>query len=185
DRARFPVAATDQLLASGLRGNIYNPDQFGGYLIWRTYPARRVLTDGRNELYLDLLRELPRAFADSRRWKRLFDRYDLALAVEEYRGGTIRVTNGATGRAEDLAPSRVYFPRSRWALIGFDDAAMVFARRDAFPPGAIARLEYRALDPERGAIDRSDPKRAAAELRRIAASGADGRRLRMMVDASR
>ncbi len=141
DRDRFPVAAVDQLLASDLEGNIYNPDQFGGYLIWRTYPERRVLTDGRNELYVDFLRDFPRARSDSREWKRLLDRYDIALAVEEYRPGTVRVTDAATGRVAERSPARVYFPRSAWALIGFDRVAMVFARRDAFAPDVISRLE--------------------------------------------
>ena len=55
-------AAIDQLLASGLRGNIYNPDQFGGYLIWRAYPERRVLTDERGRI---------QRFADAAGWPEL------------------------------------------------------------------------------------------------------------------
>jgi hypothetical protein len=174
DPGRFPVGAVRQLRASGLEGNIYNPDQFGGYLIWQFYPERRVLTDGRNELYLDFLREFPSARSDSRRWKGLLDRYDLVLAVEEYRAGTVRVTDAESGRVEEVSPSHVYFPRKDWALIGFDQVAMVFARRRAFPADALERIEYRAIDPERRAIDRRDPERAAMEIRR-AAAGMAGR----------
>jgi hypothetical protein len=171
DPDRFPVRASDQLVASGLHGNVYNPDQFGGYLIWRLYPERRVLTDGRNELYLNLLRELPRAFGDSRRWGALLARYEIDLAVQEYRAGRIAVTDARTGRVEARSPSHVYFPRSRWALIGFDDVAMVFARREAFPPAAIERLEFRTIDPEEKTIDGDDPERAAAEIERARAAG--------------
>ena len=46
-----------RLRASGLHGRIYNPDQFGGYLIWSFYPERRVLTDGRNELHRTYIAE--------------------------------------------------------------------------------------------------------------------------------
>ncbi|MGH9459150.1 MAG: hypothetical protein ACRD2J_16060 [Thermoanaerobaculia bacterium] len=167
DRDRFPAAAVDQLEASGLRGNVYNPDQFGGYLIWRLWPERRVLVDGRNELYLSFLASFPRALRDSRAWNDLFETYDLTLAVEEYRPGTIPVTNAITGDVEQLRPSRVYFPRATWALVGFDDVAMVFARRDAYEPEVLAKLEYRALDPEALAIDpAADAVRVARELAR-------------------
>ncbi len=183
DAGRFPVAAVRQLRASGLEGNIYNPDQFGGYLIWQSYPQRRVLTDGRNELYLEFLRELPLARSDSRRWNRLIETYGLVLAVEEYRRGSIRVTDAATGRIEARSPSRVYFPRERWALIAFDDVAMVFARRDAFPAETIERLEYRSLDPERGTIgEGGTASRARVEMERASRSGADGWRLRRIAE---
>jgi hypothetical protein len=54
---RFPLKATEHLRATGLRGNIYNPDQFGGVVIWTFYPERRALTDGRNELYRTFIPE--------------------------------------------------------------------------------------------------------------------------------
>src|SRR5256885_6364890 len=38
DAERFPVRAVAQLQRSGLQGNIYNVDQFGGYLEWTFYP---------------------------------------------------------------------------------------------------------------------------------------------------
>src|SRR5207245_3345019 len=34
DSERFPVRAVASLQRSGLQGNIYNVDQFGGYLEW-------------------------------------------------------------------------------------------------------------------------------------------------------
>lgn len=169
DAARFPVSATDQLARASLRGGIYNPDQFGGYLIWRFYPERRVLTDGRNELHGTFLELFDRARRDSRAWNAIFERYRLTLAVEEYRRGTIEVRDAATGAVSRVPPSAAYFPRSRWALIGFDDVAMVFARRDAHPPEVIERLEYRTLVPDGPALRVTAPgerELAAAELRR-------------------
>jgi hypothetical protein len=125
---RFPIAAVAQLRASGLRGNIYNADQFGGYLIWTFYPERRVLTDGRNELYRSFIPEWQEARVDQRKWMALLRKYDIALAVEEYRP-PLRVTDARTGRVTEMEASLAYWPRDQWMLIAKDDAAMVFARR--------------------------------------------------------
>ncbi|HUP64932.1 MAG TPA: hypothetical protein VM557_06610 [Thermoanaerobaculia bacterium] len=176
DPSLFPVAAVRQLEATGLRGNIFNADQFGGYLIWKL-GERRVLTDGRNELYRTFLEEMKAAREDSRKWNALFRKYDLTLAVEEFREGSVDAVNGITGAVEKLPPSEVYFPRHQWALVGFDDVAMIFARRDAYPPETIAALEYRLLVPEVPGI-RS--REAGGEIRRARARGAEGNRLRMM-----
>jgi hypothetical protein len=54
-------------------------------------------------------------------------------------------------------------------LISFDDVAMVFARRAAFPPQLIAPLEYRYLvpdDPHIGYLNDEIRKNARAEVER-------------------
>jgi len=172
DRALFPVAATEQLKRSGLKGIIYNPDQFGGFLIWSFYPERRVLTDGRNELYRTYIPAYAQARGDSRAWNRLLQRYRLTLAVDEYRGTLVPVVDSVSGQTILEPASRTYFPRSRWALIAFDDAGLVFARRDAHPPEVISRLEYRQLvpdDPRPMEFDSEEQRNAAAgELQRAA-----------------
>jgi hypothetical protein len=84
DAERFPVRAVARLKALNLRGNIYNADQFGGYLIWAFYPERRVLTDGRNELYRTFIDEDARGRRDSRAWHGLQQKYLVDLAVAEY-----------------------------------------------------------------------------------------------------
>jgi len=183
DATRFPVSAVKQLQSSGLRGNIYNPDQFGGYLIWSLWPESGVLTDGRNELHLSFLSRFARAREDSRLWSALFAEYDLALAVEEYAAGTMQVVDGVTGAAIDVPPVQAYFPRNRWALIGFDDVAMVFARRDAWDAQTLEGLEYRHLAPEVPGLRlaaEGDIQSAQRELARARAAGAGGMRLERM-----
>ena len=125
---RFPIAAVAQLKASGLRGNIYNADQFGGYLIWSFYPERRALTDGRNELYRTFIPEWQAARTDQRKWHALLDKYDIQLAVEEYRP-PLQVTDARTGKVTEMDASLAYWPRNEWVLLGKDAAGMVFARR--------------------------------------------------------
>ena len=43
----YPVAASSFILDSGIKGNIFNDYDWGGYLIWRMYPTHQVFIDGR------------------------------------------------------------------------------------------------------------------------------------------
>ena len=165
DGSRYPVAAVDRLISYRLAGNIYDPDQFGGYLIWRLYPQRRVLTDGRNELYHHYIAQYARARLDGRAWHALLDQYNVALAVDEYHRERLTVTDAVTGGVRVLPPSQIYFPRMQWALLAFDDTGMVFARRSRFTPQLLARLEYRVLVPDdEGGFGITATSRAAAAL---------------------
>jgi hypothetical protein len=142
---RFPVSAAARLEATGLRGNIYNPDQFGGLLIWSFYPERRVLTDGRNELYRSFIPEYARARTDQRAWHALLSKYKIDLAVDEYRE-PLTIIDGVTRQQRALPASLAYWPRHEWALIGYDAAGMVFARRAAFAD--IGKWEIRGVVPD-------------------------------------
>jgi hypothetical protein len=148
DGERFPVRAVAKLASTGLNGRIYNADQFGGFLEWVFYPERRVLTDGRNELFREFIAEDAAAHANSRSWHALLQKYQVDLAVDEYSATKIEVVDAVSGERHLLPQSLVRYRRRDWALIAFDDAAMVFARRAAFPPERLARLEYLTLVPD-------------------------------------
>ena len=178
DDIRFPVRAVGRLQMTGLPGNIYNVDQFGGYLEWVFYPQRRVLTDGRNELFRDFIAEDFRARQDSRVWHALLAQYHLDLAVDEYQRDKIEVVDAVSGERRYLPASLVRYRRRDWALITFDDAAMVFARRAAFPSDVVERLEYRYLVPDDPSI------RFASEAIRMAARAEVARAQREMGNLS-
>ncbi|MGH9418820.1 MAG: hypothetical protein ACRD3J_02505 [Thermoanaerobaculia bacterium] len=148
DDEHFPTRAVAALHAYNLDGNIYNADQFGGLLEWTFYPGRRALTDGRNELFHDFIAADATAHRDSRAWHALIAKYGVALAVDEYQPGKIAVLDMSSGLQRMLPASLVRYRRHDWALIAFDDVAMVFARRSAFPPEKLASIEYRYLVPD-------------------------------------
>jgi len=162
---RFPILATGQLRDSRLSGNIFNADQFGGFLIWAFYPERRVLTDGRNELYKTFIPEDARARKDARAWRALLDKYDVTLALDEYRPPT-EVTPFGSGVKATMPASLAYYPRSEWALVGFDDVAMLFARRRAFDPALLAAREYRLLVPDEREVKIPDGTKQREEMSR-------------------
>lgn len=148
DDERFPTRAVSALRSYRLAGNIYNVDQFGGLLEWTFYPERRALTDGRNELFRDFIAADAVARRDSRAWHAMIAKYAIKLAVDEYQSEKIEVIDVASGERRALPASLVRYRRRDWALIAFDDAAMVFARRDAFPPERLTQIEYRFLVPD-------------------------------------
>jgi len=47
DSNSFPADAAEFIIANGLKGNMYNHLNWGGYLIWRLAPERKVFIDGR------------------------------------------------------------------------------------------------------------------------------------------
>ncbi|HVT44175.1 MAG TPA: hypothetical protein VMT00_07285 [Thermoanaerobaculia bacterium] len=180
DSRFFPLRAVAALERSGLGGNIFNADQFGGYLIWTFYPERRVLHDGRNELYSTYLGEYEIARQDGRAWEALLRKYRVALAVEEYRPDRIEVIDAVTRERTYLPASLVYFPRSAWALVAFDDLAMVFARRSEHDPQLLREIEYRHLVPDAPNPSFRDPAAAREELQRAERELGRGRVLERM-----
>jgi hypothetical protein len=148
DDERFPTRAVAVLRSYNLPGNIYNVDQFGGLLEWTFYPERRALTDGRNELFRDFIEADAVAHRDSRAWHAMIAKYGLVLAVDEYQRDKIEVLDVASGERQALPASLVRYRRRDWALIALDDAAMVFARRDAFPAARLNAIEFRFLVPD-------------------------------------
>ncbi|MGZ4777887.1 MAG: hypothetical protein ACXV5L_01725 [Thermoanaerobaculia bacterium] len=124
DTTKFPVNSVARLRASHLPGPIYNTYGLGGFLIWSFYPERRVITDGRNELYVEYNREHDRALHDIREWHRFLEKYNLRIAVYDYDRPMVKLENG-----REVPPAAVYFPPREWALVARDEVAMVFVRR--------------------------------------------------------
>jgi len=181
DDERFPMRAIAALHSYKLAGNIYNVDQFGGLLEWTFYPERRTLTDGRNELFRDFIAADAVAHRDSRAWHDMIAKYGLVLAVDEYQSEKIDVLDVASGERRSLPASLVRYRRRDWALIAFDDAAMIFARRDAFPSERLEPIEFRFLvpdDPGIGYMNAQIRETARKEIARARAQFGDIRVVR-------
>ncbi len=147
-----PGAAADFLAREGVGDRLFNDVLFGGYLIWRRYPDHKVFIDGRNEVYASLLPEIFASLGDADSWERLLDRYGIDAAILRYPPELQNVIVRAPGdRPEQLshrAFSAVHFPQDRWALVYWDDDAMIFLRKGERWREVIDRLEYRALNPD-------------------------------------
>ncbi len=51
DPSRMPVAAVNHLETTAIHNPVLTPDYWGGYLIYRLYPASKVVLDDRHDLY--------------------------------------------------------------------------------------------------------------------------------------
>jgi hypothetical protein len=171
-----PKGGVDFLEREGVGRHLYNDVRFGGYLVWRRAPETPVFIDGRNELYGPLMQEISGAMAGPAEWKGLLERHAIDAAFLRYPPTLQKVAwTGADGRPHSgvRAFSVAYFPASDWALVFWDDDAMVFLRRGPDHDSVIARHEYRALNPDdwqflRASIliGRLDPAPILAEIRR-------------------
>jgi hypothetical protein len=157
---RLPEGAVRFLSAHHIRGRIFNHQNIGGFLLWRTWEP--VFWDGRNDVFASLVREVT-----TTPFPQIVRRYGIeVLLITEH-------------EAPDLEPE---IPE-RWGLVDWDDYNAVYLRRDG-PYGALlGRLELRLFPgfggrPGLEAVAH-DPRLAAAaraELSRILAVHPDCQR---------
>jgi hypothetical protein len=174
----YPDRAWRFLEAHGLSGRpLYNDVRFGGWLAMHAYPGQRIFLDDRNEIHEPLLREIWEIFAasDVEAWKALLGRWDIDTVLLRYH----EPISVATPDGRDLGRrgfSTLWFRADRWALLYWDDAAMVLVRRERVADDLLARRELRVFRPDdiEHVLDRArrDPpfrSAVAGELQRVLA----------------
>ena len=79
---QFPVAASSAVAALPATARILAPDKFGGYLIYRFSPQRKVFFDGRSDLYgAEFLKEYARLVQVRPGWQTILDSYNFTHAL--------------------------------------------------------------------------------------------------------
>ncbi|MCC6446126.1 MAG: hypothetical protein IT210_22070 [Armatimonadetes bacterium] len=123
-RSAFPEAACRFIEARRLEGPMYNEYKWGGYLIWRFYPRRKVFMDGRAEVYFGpAFDAYYRIHNTHPGWQQALDRYGVRFALVDVKGGLYKA----------LSASR------NWRSAYQDTIAAVFVRREkAIVPKASA-----------------------------------------------
>lgn len=183
--ANNPVAASAFLESADLRRHpLYNDANFGGYLLGREWPPHPVFLDDRNEIHAELLAEIWRLLesSDVRGWQAMLERYGVRNALVRYHA-PVAVS---TPDGEPLGMrgfSALWFPSSRWALVYWDDVAMVLVDRRSADPRWLEALEYRVVRPDDGEeLDRRlaagsvDPGEVAREISRALRENPDSER---------
>lgn len=131
----FPEEAVRFLEANRVRGTLLNSYGFGGYLIWRA-PDRPVFIDSRyRRLYsAEFLGDYLAMATSTASWNRVQARYGVDYAVFPYR------------------PDRPDFPLPiaedrAWAIVHWDDVAVVAVKRSPEREEMIRRTEYLVAKP--------------------------------------
>ena len=155
DRATTPVEACRFIALHEPHGALYNDLRFGGYLDWRFAPQRLVFVDGRMELFVPLLRELEGIYSGARPWSdwaALLERHHIEGALIRYadslKGVVYPGSEGGAPRKGWRAYSAYLFPSDAWALVYWDDTAMLWLRRGGGNDDLIRRYAYEVVNPE-------------------------------------
>ena len=147
----YPIAACDFLERKRLpRIHLFNDVKFGGYLLERFHPPQTVFLDDRNEIHAPLLAEIFGLLrrSDVRGWERLLERYRIDTALVRYTPHLTQVLGPDRRPRVPRSFSALWFPDRRWALVYWDDVAMVLVRRAGADPAWLQRHAYRAVRPD-------------------------------------
>lgn len=166
----FPEGAVQFINENRIGGNMYNSYEFGGYLIWRTYPQRRVFIDGRNDVYPELMIE--ERMLGALGFENIIDKFNINYTLFSF----------TQGNPEYINPDP-YFGQGL-ALVYWDDVAMVFVKRTPENSALIERFEYRAVKPADSQFAFTDLNNADAlvsELQRNISANPSGWRNHMLL----
>jgi hypothetical protein len=188
----YPINACDFAEQYGLLdAPLYNDVRFGGYLIGRYSPSRQVFLDDRNEIHEPLLREIYSIFqrSDQAAWKQLLHRYGIETAMVRYHQPIRVITPDGVDHGW-RGFSVLWFPSTQWALVYWDDVAMLFVKRDTVAAELLEQHEYRLIRPDdldsmlrRLVQGRLDRRQLAIEIGRKLEQDPDSWRVQLLADA--
>jgi hypothetical protein len=121
---RYPSGAAAFIQQNKVSGKMFNPYNWGGYLIWRLYPDYKVFMYGRtlNETaffhYAQILKASPGNVPGSPLWKRLLDAYEVNFILTS--------AVNSTGGIVPLVG--VLYTDSDWHLVYSDGKSMIFLK---------------------------------------------------------
>jgi len=127
----FPEKAAAFLERHSLDGRIFNSYPFGGYLMWRRWPANQVFIDGRYDAILfdeELLEQYFQAHQSPDALERIATTYGIEVLVLD---------------ADPEIRIRHLGGHSAWARVYWDPVAEIFLRRGGKHAGLISKREYR------------------------------------------
>jgi hypothetical protein len=111
---KYPAAAVEFLRGHDEAGALFNAYGFGGYLVWKLYPARLVFIDGRADVYGDaLVEEYLSAENGEPSWRATLDKYKV----------------GAVMIRPDAALASLLREDGRWEKVFEDKQAVIFFKR--------------------------------------------------------
>lgn len=145
DAHAVPEGALAYLDRAGVTGRVFNAFHFGGYIAWRDFPRRAPIIDGRAWVPRELVEEIHFARVYPAHLARLHATYGFEAAIMDY-------ASFAGEPLDEVAPGAdAGLSSSAWALVYWDDVALVYLRRAGPFASLVARDEYRHLRPANGA----------------------------------
>lgn len=134
-----PEEALRYMDKSGITGRVFNEFGWGGYITWRDFPSRDVFIDPRTQLKSEILdtflaaEDVPAALDDL---EKKYGFESILIAYPSF------IAPEVSGRDEDAA-----LLNPKWALVYWDDKALVYLKRGGKYDSAIKRDEYELVKP--------------------------------------
>ena len=113
DEKTKPVAAVEFMKKEQLRGNMFDNDEFGDYIIYAAWPEYKVFFDGRSDMYgVDILKDYIKVTAIKPGWDEVLKKYDIEWIIYN----------------ANSALSLFLMENEDWALIYADKVANIFVK---------------------------------------------------------
>lgn len=113
DSKVFPVDAVEFALKNDIKGNMFNNDGWGGYIIYRSYPHWKVFFDGRSDMYgVPFMKEYIKVARAEPGYDKVLDKYNVDWVI---------YNNGA-------AICQLLLESGKWRLIYADKTADILVR---------------------------------------------------------
>ncbi len=82
DANTFPIAAVDSIKSSPPEGNVFNDFNWGGYLLYRLYPDKKIFIDGFTDFYGEqLTREYLKVVDGTPGWEEILERRQVQWVI--------------------------------------------------------------------------------------------------------
>jgi len=108
-----PVAAVEFLKNEYIKGNMFDNDEFGDYIIYAAWPKYKVFVDGRSDMYgVDILKEYLKLVRVKPGWEEVLKKYNFSWIIYNA-NSTLSV---------------VLMERDDWKLIYADKVANIFVK---------------------------------------------------------
>jgi hypothetical protein len=113
DASRMPVEAVNYLEKNDVKGPMLSPDNWGGYLIYRSYPRIRVVVDDRHDLYgAQFFQSYLKMMQVERGWDEFIETHETSCVL----------------LPRDSALANILAVTRGWKTIYADDVAIAFVR---------------------------------------------------------
>lgn len=130
DKETFPVAAVEFLQQEHLKGNMFNNDQFGDYIIYKVWPEYKVFFDGRSDMYgAERIKEYYKITRIEPGWEDVLKKYDINWIIYN----------------NESTLSQFLLQRDDWRLIYADKVANIFMRNK--PENLVWIEKYKNIRP--------------------------------------
>jgi hypothetical protein len=108
-----PVAAVKFLEHESIKGNMFDNDEFGDYIIYAAWPQYKVFVDGRSDMYgVDIIKEYLKVVRIKPGWDEVLKKYDVKWIIFDAHS----------------ALSLFLMERDEWKLIYADKVANIFVK---------------------------------------------------------